>query len=130
MGYGRVGSRVGQALQQQGVPLNVIDDNDDVVQELAQQGVEAISGSAVTVLPAANLAQAKCLIVAIPDAIEAGQIVAQARAGNEDLRIITRSHSEAEALHLKECGASVVVLGAEEIADGILTRFGRPAATA
>ena len=43
-------------------------------------------------------------------------MVEQARALNPKLTIIARAHSEAEVLHLKKHGASVVILGEHEIA--------------
>ncbi len=59
---------------------------------------------------AANLGAARCLLVAIPDAFEGGQVVEQARALNPGLSIVARAHSEAEVLHLKKHGASVVTI--------------------
>jgi CPA2 family monovalent cation:H+ antiporter-2 len=67
------------------------------------------------VIGAANIGNARCLLVAIPDAFEAGQVVEQARALNPKLSIIARAHSEAELLHLKRHGASIVIVGEHEI---------------
>ena len=77
--------------------------------------MEAIQGSGTDgdVLKAANLRAARCLIVAIPDAFEGGQLVAQARAINPELRIVARSHSDEETEHLKKHGASLHRYGAE-----------------
>mgnify|MGYP000306514084 CR=1 FL=1 len=86
--------------------------------ELKAQGIEAIAGNAADpeIIAAANLAAARCLLVAIPDAFEGGQVVEQARALNPKLSIIARAHSEAEVLHLKKHGASVVILSEHEMA--------------
>ena len=48
------------------------------------------------VLRATNLAAAHDLVIAIPDAFEAGQIVQQARVTNPGIKIIARTHSAAE----------------------------------
>ena len=64
--------------------------------------------------------RARCLLVAIPDAFEGGQVVAQARAINPALRIIARSHSEEETEHLKKHGANTVIMGEHEIALAML----------
>jgi K+:H+ antiporter len=72
------------------------------------------------VLSAAELPTARCLIVAIPDAFEGGQVVQQARHANPTLPIIARAHSEEEVEHLKRHGASNVVLGEDEMAKAIL----------
>ena len=119
-GYGRIGHWVGQALEQKGVPLLVIDEKDDVVEKLRARDVEAFSGNAVALLQAANPAHAASLLVSIPNAFEAGQIVAQARAANKDLLIVAHAHSDAEAAYLSNYGASVVVQGAREIADAMV----------
>ena len=83
----------------------------------------AVRALLAAVLTAANLIEAKALVVAIPDVFEAGQIVEQARAANPKLVIITRGHSDAEAKHLTECGASAVVQGAEEIAHAMVEQY-------
>jgi len=124
IGYGRVGHWVGEALEKIGVPLLVIDEKDDVVEKLKARKLEALAGNGVATLQAANLAQAKALLVAIPDGFEAGQIVAQARAANKDLLIVARAHSDAEAAYLSDYGASVVVRGARQIANAMVGALG------
>ena len=69
---------------------------------------------------AANLAGARMLFVAIPEAFEAGQIVEQARKTNPALEIVARAHYDAEADHLLRLGASEVVMGEREIANAML----------
>jgi CPA2 family monovalent cation:H+ antiporter-2 len=118
VGHGWVGGVISERLADKKVPLLVIEDDEERIAELKAQGVEAIAGNAADpeIIAAANLAAASCLLVAIPDAFEGGQVVEQARALNPKLRIIARAHSEAEVLHLKKRGASVVILGEHEIA--------------
>ena len=118
VGHGRVGGVISEDLAEKKVPLLVIESDDERLAELKAQGVEAIAGNAADpeIIAAANLGAARCLLVAIPDAFEGGQVVEQARALNPKLNIIARAHSEAEVLHLKKHGASVVILGEHEIA--------------
>ena len=118
VGHGRVGGVISEDLAEKKVPLLVIESDDERLAELKAQGVEAIAGNAADpeIIAAANLGAARCLLVAIPDAFEGGQVVEQARALNPKLTIIARAHSEAEVLHLKKHGASVVILGEHEIA--------------
>lgn len=120
VGFGRVGRRIGNELLHLGATLFVIDENDVVAAELNAAGTEAIAANGVTSLKAANLDKARCLLVAVPENFEAGQIVEQARAISPDLLIFARGHSEAEKAHLESCGASAVVLGEEEIASAML----------
>jgi monovalent cation:H+ antiporter-2, CPA2 family len=122
IGHGRVGSFISGVLGGSKTPLFVIEDDKDLVAELKAQGVEAIAGNAAdpVLIPAANLGDARCLLVAIPDAFEGGQVVQQARAINPKLLIIARAHSEAEIEHLKKHGADLVVMGEHEIAKAML----------
>ncbi len=122
IGYGRVGSLVGAGLQQRALPYCVIEDASRPQSRLQADGVEAIHGNAALpdVLGAANVAAARRLIVAIPNAFEAGQIVETARAANPGLTIIARAHSDAEVEHLTSLGAGTVIMGEREIARGII----------
>lgn len=122
IGYGRVGSLVGAALKQAALPFLVIEDADKTLARLREDGVEIVSGNAANagVFAAANPRGAKRLILAIPNAFEAGQIVLRARAANPDINVIARAHSDAEVEHLKGLGADTVIMGEREIARGIV----------
>jgi CPA2 family monovalent cation:H+ antiporter-2 len=118
VGYGRVGAFIGSSLPA-GTPLLVIESEDGPAKAA---GHELISGNAADpdVIRAANLPAARCLLVAIPDAFEGGQVVAQARERNAALPIIARAHSEAEIEHLKKHGATVVVMAEHEAAKAMV----------
>jgi CPA2 family monovalent cation:H+ antiporter-2 len=122
VGHGRVGSFISSVLGEQSVPLFVIEDNEDGVAALRQEGIAALEGNAAdpAVIEAANLPEARCLLVAIPDAFEGGQVVQQAHAINPSLPIIARAHSEEEIDYLKRHGATLVVMGEHEIAKTML----------
>ena len=122
VGHGRVGSYISAALKERNVKLFVIEDDEDGVAALNAGGIEAIEGNAAdsAVLQAGNLPEARCLLVAIPDAFEGGQVVQQAHAINPTLPIIARAHSEEEIDYLRRHGASLVVMGEHEIAKAML----------
>jgi CPA2 family monovalent cation:H+ antiporter-2 len=122
VGYGRVGSVVGAALKSAGVPLFVIENDEDIVEILRKQGIEAIAGNAADpeLAQAANYLAARCLLVAIPDGFEGGQVVEQAHALNPKLPIIARAHSEEEIEHLKSHGATKVIMGEYLIAQAMI----------
>ncbi|MFN5567609.1 MAG: YbaL family putative K(+) efflux transporter [Bradyrhizobium sp.] len=122
VGYGRVGRLVGEALRQRGHALLAVETSDDILKPLKDEGVETITGNAAAshVLRATNPAGAHALVIAIPEAFEAGQIVEQARAANPALHIVSRAHSDAEVEHLKSLGADVVIMGEREIARGMI----------
>jgi monovalent cation:H+ antiporter-2, CPA2 family len=122
VGYGRVGSVVGEVLIAQRQPLLVVEEKNEIVERLRGRGVEVILGPLApsALIEAANLARARWLFVAIPDAFEAGQIVEQARAANPDLSIIARAHSDAEVDHLQQHGADTTIMGEREIARAMI----------
>ena len=126
VGYGRVGRVVSEGLRAAGIAQFVIEDNADAVARLAAAGVEAVAGNAVDpeVIRAANLPASRCLLVAIPDAFEGGQVIEKAHRLAPALRIIARSHSEEETEHLLKHGASEVVMGEREIAKAMLADLG------
>ncbi|PYE90082.1 YbaL family putative K(+) efflux transporter [Phyllobacterium leguminum] len=123
VGYGRVGSLVGKAMKTAGMPFLVIEDGDKQLAKLRDEGTEYLPGNAVRddALKAANLAGAQKLVIAIPNAFEAGQIITKARAANPDIDIVARAHSDAEAQHLTELGANAVIMGEREIARGMVS---------
>ena len=122
VGHGRVGSVVSEALRKSRTPLLIIENDEDAAAELRKQHIDAIAGNAADpeIMKAANLAEACCLLVAIPDAFEGGQVVEQARAANANLLIVARAHSDEEVAHLAAHGASDVVMGEFEIAKAMI----------
>ena len=122
VGFGRVGRMVGEALLRENWPLLVIENGRDFAEATHDPAMQVIAGHGAqpAVLQAANLAQARILLVAIPDAFEAGQIVEQARAINPGLDIIARAHYDEEVAHLTSHGANTVVMGENEIARTML----------
>jgi monovalent cation:H+ antiporter-2, CPA2 family len=122
IGYGRVGSLVGKWLKEADLPFLVIEDADRTVAALRTEGTEVLVGNAANgeVFAAANPAAAKRLLLAIPNAFEAGLTIQRARAANPGITIIARAHSDAEVDHLKSLGADTVIMGEREIARGIV----------
>jgi monovalent cation:H+ antiporter-2, CPA2 family len=118
IGFGRVGSRIGADLEREDVPFLVVEDQHELVNKLRARGIEVIQGNAAApeVIDAANLAEARCLLVAIPDGFEAGQIVERGRAVNPKIEIVARAHSDAEVEYLQRCGADLIIMGENEIA--------------
>ncbi|TWB42690.1 YbaL family putative K(+) efflux transporter [Nitrospirillum pindoramense] len=122
IGYGRVGRLVGEALRQDGTPVLVVEEDTGILEQLRASGQEVIAGNAAQpdVLAAANVEGARWLFVAVPNSFEAGQVVAQARKRNPHLDIIARAHTDAAVDHLRQHGASLVIMGEREIAQAML----------
>ena len=133
VGYGRVGGLIGAELKAANMPFLVFESDEDIVETLHRQGIEAIAGNAADpeLAGSANYPAAHCLLVAIPDGFEGGQVVEQARAVNPQLRIIARSHSEEETTHLMRHGANKVIMGEHLIGHAMVeeARGGAPSAT-
>ena len=118
IGYGRVGKRVHAALIAANTPSVVIEADLDRVDDIRESGGTAVLGNAarVEVQKAAGVDRARHLLVAVPNGLEGGEIVARAREMNPDLRIVSRAHLDAEVEHLLTAGADRVIMGEREIA--------------
>jgi monovalent cation:H+ antiporter-2, CPA2 family len=125
VGYGRVGSHIGAALAGTGTAFVVIEAGQRAIERAQRDGAEVIVGNAAApgTLGTANVSQARRIIVTIPEAFEAGQVVEQARIANPSLEILARAHSDAAVEHLGSLGANLVVSGEREIAERMLDRI-------
>ena len=118
IGFGRVGSEIAKLLRERAVPLVVIDDDADLVEKARDDGYPAIRGNAANtrVLDEAAPENASLVILAIPQPLEAGEVVARLRALRPDMTILARAHSDGEVRHLLEHGADGAVLAEKELA--------------
>lgn len=121
IGYGRVGSELGRLLTEHKVPLVVIDGEDSLVDKARAAGLPAVFGNAVNerVLREALPERATTVMVAIPNALEAGEIIARLREINPALSIVARAHSDNEVKHLLEHGADGAVMAERELAHSL-----------
>jgi CPA2 family monovalent cation:H+ antiporter-2 len=130
VGFGRVGHLIAMALMEQNRPFIVIEDHPEVVNALRADGIPALYGNALTpgMMEAAHIGAARWLLVAIPNALEAGQIIEQTRKLNPHIEIVARAHSNAESMHLQKRGATHTIMGEREIAEGMVNRVLKQAA--
>ncbi|KGM54635.1 cation:proton antiport protein [Lysobacter daejeonensis GH1-9] len=121
IGYGRVGSELGRLLTDRNVPVVVIDTDEDLIARARANGVPAIRGNAVNeqVLREAAPERATTVMLAIPNVLEAGEIIARLRAINPALTVVARAHSDGEVKHLLERGADGAVIAERELAHSL-----------
>jgi len=133
VGYGRIGRRIAQALNENGIPYIVAEQNRERVEALRKQGIAAVSGNAADpmVLVQAHIANAAMLVIATQHPIDIRQMADTARQLNPDIEIVVRTHNEDESDLLRKEGIGTVFLGVEELARGmiqhIVQRFPPPA---
>jgi len=93
-GYGRMGSWIGKALDRLSIPFVVIDYNQNVVRRVHMQGIPVIFGDPAesSILIEAGIAQARALIVAIPDRITQEEVISFCQTKFPKLPIYARAH--------------------------------------
>ena len=103
------------------MPVVVIDGEDDLVERAREAGLPAIRGNAVNqrVLLEAQPERTKTVLVAIPNVLEAGEVIANLRKLNPGLTIVARAHTDAEIKHLLEHGADAAVMAERELAHSL-----------
>ena len=124
VGYGRVGRRIAEALEERHLPYVVAEENRDIVERLRAQGIPAVFGDAAdpAVLIQAHIARAGMLVIATPDTLDVRQMIGIARTLNPDIQTVVRTHSEEEAGLLEKEIAGKIFLGEEELAQS-MTRY-------
>ena len=121
VGYGRIGSHLAGLLQARGVPLALVEADRDRAALARAQGLPAVHGNAADprVLQEAQPQRAHLAILAVPNALEAGEVVARLKAANPALSVLARAHGEAEVQHLLAQGADAAVLAERELAHAL-----------
>jgi CPA2 family monovalent cation:H+ antiporter-2 len=118
VGHGRVGRRIAEVLEREGIAYVVADENREIVEGLRERGVKAVFGDAVepAVLIQAHVARARILVIALPDTLRARQMVKIARMLNPPIEILLRTHTDEELEMLRKEQLGKVFMGEEELA--------------
>jgi CPA2 family monovalent cation:H+ antiporter-2 len=118
VGYGRVGKRIAQELDNQGVHYVVAEQNRDIVDALRRRDQPAVAGNAAepAVLIQAHIARAAMLVIATPDTFHVRAMVETAKALNPGIRCVVRTHNEEEARLLRAETGGTVLVGEHELA--------------
>ncbi len=118
IGFGRVGGTVAKALEHEGIPYIVVDQDRLIIDELKQRGVPTVFGDAARpgILDHAGLRQARLLLVATPARSHAREIIEYAHQVNPDIVICVRTHTYADVKYFEELGIQRIVMGEMELA--------------
>ena len=118
VGHGRVGRRIAESLIEKRVRFVVAEQNREVVEELRERGVHAVTGNASdpAVLIQAHVARARMLVIAVPDPFDARRMIEVARMVNPAIETIVRTHSDEETELFRKDNAGKVFMGERELA--------------
>ncbi|MCC9644059.1 potassium channel protein [Rhodopirellula sp. JC740] len=113
-GYGRMGIRVAEELQQLHQPFVVIDENPARVEEAQQAGMLAMVGNATDeeTLLSAGIHRARGLATLLPDDAANAFICVTARDLADSVEIVSRAENHSAQKKLIRCGANHVVMAA------------------
>jgi monovalent cation:H+ antiporter-2, CPA2 family len=121
VGYGRVGSRIAEAMDRHGIRYVVAEQNREMVEQLRRRNVHAVTGDAAEpeVLIQAHVVRASLLVVATPDTVKVRKIVDIARTLNPRIEVLLRTHSDEEAELLRRENLGQVFMGEHELAQAM-----------
>jgi monovalent cation:H+ antiporter-2, CPA2 family len=124
VGYGRVGRHIAEALDAEGLPYVVAEQQREAVEALRRRGIHAVAGDASepAVLIQAHVARAQILVIATPDSFHARKMIEIARSLNPHIVIVGRSHSADEAELLRREHEVEVLVGEQELANSMARR--------
>ncbi len=99
---------------------------------MRERSIQFVEGNSASreILAQASPGTAARLVIAIPNAFEAGRVVKHARRANPGLVIVARAHSDPEVRHLRELGANTVIMGERQIALEMIAEIERLGPTA
>ncbi len=132
VGYGSVGKRIADALDERGLPYVVIEQNRELVQALRDDGKAVVLGNAsdAAVLIQAHVARAALLMIAVPNTVDLRAALACATALNPEIEVLVRTGSEEEAALLEREIPGRVFLDKAELSHAMIAeamrRFGKP----
>lgn len=118
VGYGEVGRRITQTLQEQNIKVVIAEENREIVENLRAKGVAAVSGSATepSVLIQAHIMHARLLVISPMDLVKIHQVVNIAKQLNPMLEVLLCAENGEEARALREDNIGTVYFAKEEMA--------------
>lgn len=125
LGHGRVGKYISKVLYDSNISYVVVDYNNHILKNLRLQGVFVIYGdpSEIDVLRAANLPNARVVIIAIPDRYAQELVISNCLFLNPNIKIICRIHHEEDHIRLKSLGVESIIQPEFEAAVSITSKL-------
>lgn len=131
VGYGRVGRRIANILDEKQIPYVITEANRAIVEALRAKNIPAVCGDAAdpNVLIQAHIAKASILVAATSNTFHVRQMIDIARKLNPKIETVIRTHNEDEAeLWVKE-KIGRIFLSEQQLANGmaehVLQRMGK-----
>ncbi|MDJ0677998.1 MAG: cation:proton antiporter [Calothrix sp. MO_167.B42] len=110
-GYGRIGKNLVKLLQQHNLPVVVIDQSENRIQQLREAEVPYVYGNCVSfhVLETAAVSHAKSMAIALPDAMSIRLTLKRALELSPEIDIVVRANQNKNIEVLYQLGAREVV---------------------
>ncbi|MFC1945675.1 potassium channel family protein [Chloroflexota bacterium] len=110
-GYRRVGREVARVFEREGVPIVVIDNNEESIARAVEDGVLYISGNATSdeVLRAAGIMKAKTMVAALGSDVDNVFVTLSAKGLCPDILVVARISDEESESKLLRAGADRII---------------------
>ena len=121
VGYGEVGRRIAKSLQEQNIRVVIAEENREIVENLRNKGIAAVSGNATepAVLIQAHIMHARMLVVSPMDILYVRRMAEIARQLNPGIEIMLCAESIEEARVLEQESIGRVYYAKSEMASNM-----------
>ncbi len=118
VGHGEVGRRITKTLMQDGIKVVIAEENREIVENLREKGIAAVSGSATEpgVLIQAHIQHARLLLISPMDILDIHKIVDTAKILNPQIQVLVCAENKAEADLIRAENLGEVYFAKEEMA--------------
>lgn len=118
VGHGEVGRRITRTLMQDGIKVVIAEENREIVENLREKGIAAVSGHATEagVLIQAHIQHARLLVLSPMDILDIHKIVDIAKTLNPQIQVLVCAESKEEAEVIRREALGEVYFAKEEMA--------------
>ncbi|OTG94303.1 cation:proton antiporter [Acinetobacter sp. ANC 3832] len=118
VGHGEVGRRITKTLMQDGIKVVIAEENREIVENLREKGIAAVSGRATepSVLIQAHIQHARLLVISPMDILDIHKIVDTAKLLNPHIQVLVCAESKEQAEIIRQDNIGEVYFAKEEMA--------------